>query len=71
MQGQLEYSLICSEDATIIYSKVVVAMSSHHSCPGWITQKGKIRAAKQTPIWRYVTISQEAKLINFDIVNPW
>ena len=70
-QGQLEFNLISSEDATIIYNKVVLARSSHHSSPGWITQKGQIRAAKQAPIWRYVTVSQEAKLINFDIVNPW
>ena len=70
-QGQLEFNLISSEDATIIYNKVVVARSSHHSSPGWITQKGQIRAAKQAPIWRYVTVSQEAKLTNFDIVNPW
>ena len=71
MQGQLEFNLICSEDATIIYNKVVVAKSCHHSSPGWITQKGKIRAAKRAFIWRYLTISQEAKRINFDIVNPW
>ena len=70
MQGQLEFNLICLEDATIIYNKVVLAASSHHSSPGWITQKGQITAAKQTPIWRYMTVSQEAKLINFDIVNP-
>ena len=71
LQGQLEFDLICSEDATIIYNKVVVAASSHHSSPGWITQKGQRRAAKQAPIWRYVTVSQETKLINFDVVNPW
>ena len=50
IQGQLEFNLICFEDATIIYNKVVVAMSSHHSSPGWITQKGKIWAAKRAPI---------------------
>ena len=70
MQGQLEFNRICSEDATIIYNKVVVATSSHHSSLGWITLKGKIREAKRAPIWRYVTISQEAKPINFDIVKP-
>ena len=70
MQGQLEFNLICLEDATIIYKKVVLAASSHHSSPGWITQKGQIPAAKQAPIWRYMTVSQGAKLINFDIVNP-
>ena len=70
-QGQLlECNLIGSEDATIIYNKVVVAAGSRHSNPGWITQNGQIRAVKQAPIWRYVTVSQEAKLINFDIVNP-
>ena len=70
-QGQLvECNLICSEGATIIYNKVVVAANSCHSSPGWITQNGQIRALKQAPIWRYVTVSQEAKLINFDIVNP-
>ena len=62
-QGQLEFNLI-------IYNKVVVAASCHHSSPGWITQKVQIRAAKQAPISRCVTVSQEAKLINFDIVNP-
>ena len=40
MQGQLEFNQICLEDATIIYNKVVLAASSHHSSPGWITQKG-------------------------------
>ena len=70
MQGQLQFNLICSEDATIIYNKVVVATSSHYSSPGWITQKGKIRATKRAPIWRYMTISQEAKPVNLDIVNP-
>ena len=70
-QGQLECGLICSEDATIIYNKVVVAGSSRRSSPGWITQKSQIRPVKQAHIWRYMTVFQEAKLINFDIVNPW
>ena len=51
-------------------NKVVVAASSHRRSAGSITQKSQIRAAKQTPIWRYATISQETKLINFDIGNP-
>ena len=50
-------------------NKVVVAECSHRRSPGSITQNSQIRVAKQTPIWRYATVSQEAKLINFDIVN--
>ena len=69
-QGQAEVGLICLEDATIICSKVVVVASFHRRSPGSITQKSQMRVAKQTPIWRYATVSQEAKLINFDIVNP-
>ena len=70
-QGQfLECNLICSEDATVIYNKIVVAVGSCHSNPGWITQNGQMRAVKQAPIWQYVIVSQEAKLINFDIMNP-
>ena len=69
-QGQPDLGLICSEDATTVCSKVVVVASTHRRRPGSITQKSQIRAAKQTLIWRYATVSQEAKLINFDIVNP-
>ena len=69
-QVQSEVGLICSEDATTVCSEVVVIASSHRRSPGLITQKSQIRAGKQTPIWRYATVSQEAKLINFDIVNP-
>ena len=68
-QGQPELTLIYSEDATTVCSKMVVVANSHCGSPGSITQKSQIRAAKQTPIWRYATVSQETKLINFDIVN--
>ena len=69
-QSQLKFDLICLEDETIVCSKVVVTSSSHRRSPGSITQKSQIRTAKQTPTWRYATVSQEGKLINFDIVNP-
>ena len=69
-QGKPDISLICSEDATTVCSKVVVVASSHRRSLGLITQKSQLRAANQTPIWRYATVSQEAKLINFDLVNP-
>ena len=45
-------------------------MSSHHRSPGSTARESQIRAAKQVPIRRYVTVSQEAKLFNCDIVNP-
>ena len=38
-QGQLGFGLIRSEDAIIVYNKVVVAASSHHRSPGSITWK--------------------------------
>ena len=69
--GQLKFDLIYSENATIVCNKVVVVASSHCRSPGSITQKSQIRAAKQTPIWRYATVSQEGKLVNLDIVNPF
>ena len=68
-QGQPEVGLICSENATTVCSKVVMVASSHRRSSGLITQKNQIRLAKQTPIWRYATVSHEAKLINFGIVN--
>ena len=60
-----------SEDATIVSNKVVVAASFHHRSPGSITQNSQMWATKQTPIWRYATVSHEEKLVNYDIVNPW
>ena len=69
-QGQPNIGLICSEDATTVCTKVVVVASSHRRSLGLITQKSQLRAANQTPVWRYATVSQEAKLINFDLVNP-
>ena len=69
-QGQLKFNLISLEDETVVFSKVVVMAGSHCRSPGLITQKSQIQTAKQTPIWQYMTVSQEGKLINFDIVNP-
>ena len=59
-------------DATIVCNKVVVAASSHHRSPGSITRESQTRHGQQSrPIRLYVTTSQEAKLSNFDILNPW
>ena len=59
------------ENATIVCDKVVETASSHHRSPGSTTWESQIRAAKQVPIQQYVTVSQEAKLFNCDLVNPW
>ena len=58
------------EDATIVCDKVVERVSSHHVSPGSTTRESQIRAVKQVPIRRYVTVSQEAKLFNCHNVNP-
>ena len=59
-----------SEDGTLACSKVVVAASSHRRSRGLIPRGSQILAAKQTPFRRSTIVSQEAKFINFDIVNP-
>ena len=61
-QNQLEFSLIRWRTQQLSANKVVVVASSHHRSPGSITGESQMRG--------YVTVSQEAKLINFDIVNP-
>ena len=58
------------KDATIVYDNVVETVSSHHRSPGSTTGESQKRTAKQVPIGRYVTVSQEVKLFNCDIVNP-
>ena len=69
-QGQLKFSLMSSEDATVACSKVVVVASSHRRNPGSIPWRSQILAAKQTPIPAIAIVSQQGKLINFDILNP-
>ena len=72
IQNQLEFGLIPFEDATNACHKVVVAVNSHHRRPGLISWKSQMWAAKWIrPIRRYVTVSQEAKLINSNIFNSW
>ena len=58
------------KDATIVYNNVVETASSHHRSRGSTTGESQERTAKQVSIWRCVTVSQEAKLFNSDIVNP-
>ena len=70
-QGRLRFGLIRSEDVIIVCNKMAVAASSHHRGPGSITQKSQVWAAKQITIPRCVTVFWEAKLFNFDNVNPW
>ena len=58
-------------ECNIACSIVVVLANSHHRSRGSIPQRSQILAAKQTPILQQsVIISQEEKLINFDLVNP-
>ena len=70
VRGSTEVRTDALGDATIVCDNVVEIASSHHRSPGSTTGESQKRAAKQVPIWRYVTVSQEAKLFNCDIVSP-
>ena len=70
--GPVGAQLNTLEDATIVCNKVVVAASSHHRSPVSVTWKSQTGHGKQSRLLqRYVTVSQEVDLINFEIVHTW